>query len=155
MFLTGVKPSSYYILRGTRVAKTESTVMAVIQPCILFVVFSGYWLTSIWIRKIQPQERSNHILGYKAVGLLCIDGAILYAMSLILKSQKYSYQIGSNLAILKFSASIVFFHESVFSHACQLNFLRSFSILSSLRNVRRVEVSTTAHNNSIHGVRVI
>ena len=56
MFLTDVKPTSYYILRGNKVAKTEPTIMAVIQPCILFVVFSGYWLTSIWIRKIQPQE---------------------------------------------------------------------------------------------------
>ena len=139
LFYLGMKPRGYYFLRGKR-RSDEDLVLLMFLAGTHLLLCGAFWLSRAWIRKTQPQLTSNHILSSKSVGLLCMDGLLFFILSLTLPDpyQKYLYQIGPNFIMLKFSGSIVFFHQSVFDHACHLHPLRTLWVAWAVQQHRRV-----------------
>ena len=136
------KPPGYYMLRGT---PTEDRTLVIVQASIFILIFCAFWTSRIWIQTVQGHERSNHILGSKAVALLCADLIAFFLASLFLFNypayQTYLYQIGPNVLFCKFTASIVVFHDSVRDHACRhMQPLRNLVTLLARRVVRRVGI---------------
>lgn len=136
-YFIGVKPRIYYVLRGKQ---DWDNTFALFQACIMLLVACVFMLSRLWIQKIQPDGSSNHILSSKAVGLLFMDGAVFFSVSILIFKPyfEYLFSIGSVVIISKFIASIVIFHESVRNHTFQFEPFRSLRVFWSVRLARKV-----------------
>ena len=148
-FTTGyyldVKPQGYYFLHHK---PNEDKVVITIQASIFLLIFCAFWTSRIWIQRVQGHERSNHILGSKAVALFCADVWIYCLTSIFLINyptyRRYLHALGPNLVLCKFTATIVVFHNSVRNHVCHhWQPLRGLTRLWAIRLVRRVEIQDT------------